>query len=146
MRKSDMNYYQTFIMVAPDNPTSEGIVQPVRKGAFTKHRIEYELLSNNPYTYTQEDLIYEVHVRHKAISEEELKNQSTQIRNELFQKSQPCLRASMLPKKFGWGLHFDENGKVALYGVESPEYQEFLKNEGGKLNMLAAMRSSRSGK
>jgi hypothetical protein len=142
--KDDMNYYQTFIIVAPDSTVSEGLVPPAKKEGVTKPRIEYELLSSSPYTYTQEELIYEVHIRHKSISEEELKAKGTQIRDELFQKSHPCMRASMLPKKYGWGIHFDEAGKIALYGVESPEYSAFLENEGGRLKLLAAMRNSRA--
>ncbi|MDQ0858983.1 DUF6157 family protein [Bacillus sp. V2I10] len=143
MKNVDLNYYQTFIAVSLDSPASEGLVPPVRKGKVTKPSIEYELLAANPYIYTQTDLIYEVHIRHKAISEEEIENRADQIRNELFQKSQACLRASMLPKKYGWGLHFDEDGKIALYGVESPEYHQFLENKDGKMKVLNAMRNSR---
>ncbi|GED16928.1 hypothetical protein AM501_01405 [Aneurinibacillus migulanus] len=144
MKNKGLNYYQTFIMVSPDCPVSEGTPPPVRKGGTTKPRIEYELLSNNPYTYTQEDLIYEVHVRHKSIPKEERMERGTKIKDKLFQKPQPCLRASMLPKKYGWGLHFDEEGKIALYGQESLEYSNFLKNEDGKLKLLPAMRNSRA--
>ncbi|MFM1653194.1 DUF6157 family protein [Brevibacillus sp. B_LB10_24] len=140
----NINYYQTFITVAPDCPVSEGVVPPEKKGGVTKPRIEYELLSNHPYTFTQEELIYEVYLRHKAIPEEEQKARGTQLRDELFQKPQPCLRASMLPKKYGWGIHYDEAGRIAIYGVESREYESFLKNEGGQWKVIAAMRNSRS--
>ncbi|MED3574238.1 DUF6157 family protein [Cytobacillus praedii] len=143
MKKKDINYYQTFITVAPDCPSMEGTVPPLRKGGATKSRIEYDLLSNHPYTYTQEDLIYEVYIRHKLIPEEELLARGTQIREELFQKSQACLRASMLPKKYGWGLHFDHAGKIALFGVESLDYQKYLLKKGDELKILPAMRNSR---
>ncbi|WP_235822727.1 DUF6157 family protein [Cytobacillus massiliigabonensis] len=143
MDKKDINYYQTFITVSPDCPAKEGIVPPLRKGGATKSRIEYDLLSSQPYTYTQKDLIFEVYIRHKLIPEEELQARGNQIREELFQKSQACLRASMLPKKYGWGLHFDRAGKIALYGVESSEYQRYFLNEGNELKLLPAMRNSR---
>ncbi|MFC0416906.1 DUF6157 family protein [Cytobacillus solani] len=143
MKKKDINYYQTFITVAPDCLAMEGIVPPLRKGGATKSRIEYDLLSSHPYTYTQEGLIFEVYIRHKLIPEEELRARGTQIREELFQKSQACLRASMLPKKYGWGLHFDRAGKIALYGLESSDYQKYLLNEGNELKLLPAMRNSR---
>ncbi|WP_221567868.1 DUF6157 family protein [Alkalihalobacillus sp. TS-13] len=138
--KKDMNYYQTFITVSEDCPVSEGMEPPIKKGGLTKPRIEYELLSNNPYTYTQEDLIYEVYVRHKSIPEEERKN--NQLRDKLFHKPQPCLRASMLPKKYGWGLHFDEEGKIALYSRGSSEYENCFNNE--QLKVLHAMRNNRA--
>lgn len=143
LKKKDINYYQTFITVAPDCPSREGTVPPLRKGGATKSRIEYDLLSSHPYTYTQEGLIFEVYIRHKLIPEEELRARGTQIREELFQKSQACLRASMLPKKYGWGLHFDRAGKIALYGLESSDYQKYLLNEGNELKLLPAMRNSR---
>ncbi|WP_313640454.1 DUF6157 family protein [Paenibacillus sp.] len=38
----------------------------------------------------------------------------------------PCLRASLLPKRFGWGVHYNTEGKISLYGKESPEYVYFI--------------------
>jgi hypothetical protein len=142
--KKDMNYYMTFITAAPDCPVNEGVIPPAKQGGPTKPRIEYELLSAHPYTFTQEELIFEVHVRHKGISEEERESRGDEIREALFRKPQPCLRASMLPKKYGWGLHFDAEGKIALYGKESPEYQRFLENKDGSLKLLPAMRNGKA--
>jgi hypothetical protein len=34
----------------------------------------------------------------------------------------------MLPKKYGWGIHFNEHGKIALNGTETAEYKEFIRN------------------
>lgn len=39
------------------------------------------------------------------------------------------LRASALPKKYGWGVHFDKNGNAALYGRESQEYRKLSSAE-----------------
>jgi hypothetical protein len=144
MKNKDFNYYQTFIPVASDCPATEGLVPPAKKEGATKPRIEYDLLTSSPYTYTQEDLLYEVYVRHKAIPEEELNARGTQIRDELFQKPHPCLRASMLPKKYGWGIHFDEAGRIAIYGVDSPEYRRFAQNGDNKVKLVPAMRNSRA--
>lgn len=139
-----MNYIQTFIQVAPDSPVDHSVV-PVAKGA-TKpvHLLQYELLSQNPYTYTQEDLLFEVYVRHKGIPEEELQARRAELRAEFFQKEHACLRASMLPKKYGWGLHFDEEGKIALVAMESEEYQKFVEAGGENLKLLTAFRSKRA--
>ncbi|WP_191561209.1 DUF6157 family protein [Metabacillus idriensis] len=49
----------------------------------------------------------------------------------------------MLLKKYGWGFHFYEAGKIALYGIESPEYKQFMEQKGGDLKLLNAMRNSR---
>ncbi|MGN7760701.1 DUF6157 family protein [Paenibacillus sp. 22594] len=31
----------------------------------------------------------------------------------------------MMPKRYGWGIHYNREGKIALYGKESPEYDHF---------------------
>ncbi|WP_159881902.1 DUF6157 family protein [Paenibacillus puerhi] len=139
-----MNYYDTFITVSPDSKATVGLVPQEKKNGPSKHGIEYELLAGSPYAYTQEELLFEVHIRHKGIPPEELEARGEQLWNEFFQRSHACLRASMLPKKYGWGIHFDKEGKIALYGVESPEYKKLAENDGGGLKILAGMRSSRS--
>ncbi|MGM0882367.1 MAG: DUF6157 family protein [Bacillota bacterium] len=139
----EWNYYDTFITVAPDCPAERGMVPPDKKSGKTKPGIEYELVATSPYTYTQEQLLYEVHVRHKEISPEVLAERGTQLRDEFFQKPMACLRASMLPKKYGWGIHFNAEGKMALVPMESPDYQRFLESGNGSLKLLAAMRNSK---
>jgi hypothetical protein len=49
----------------------------------------------------------------------------------------------MLPKRYGWGLHFDAEGRIALVPVESDEYQEFVNGKDG-INVLTAMRNKRA--
>lgn len=139
----DVNYYDTFIFVAPDCPATNAMVPPEKKSGMTKPAIEYELLSNNPYGFTQEELLFEVHVRHKMIPAGELEERRDELKEEFFKKSQPCLIASMLPKKYGWGIHFDTEGKAALVPMESVEYEVFVKNDSAGLKLLAAMRNKR---
>jgi hypothetical protein len=137
------NYYNTFITVAPDCPEERGKMPLDKKNGKTKPGIEYELIANRPYGYTQEEILYEVHIRHKGIPEEELTSRGTQIRHEFFQKPMACMRASMLPKKYGWGIHFNAEGKAALVPVESPEYRHFVEGDNGSVTLLAAMRNKR---
>jgi hypothetical protein len=139
----EWNYYDTFITIARDCPAERGLIPPERKSGWTKPGIEYDLLANHPYTYTQEELLYQTYVRHKDIPEEELTAQGGQIREAFFQKPMPCLRASMLPKKYGWGLHFDTEGRIALVARESAEYDGFASGDQGNLRVIAAMRNSR---
>ena len=140
----DLNYYSTFIKVAPDCPAEYGTLPPDKKDGKTKAGIEYELASGNPYGYTQEELLYQVHIRHKAIPEEEIAARGAELWDEFFQKPMACLRASMLPKKFGWGIHFNAEGKLALVPMESEEYQQFVEGAKGDLKVLAAMRNSKA--
>jgi len=138
-----MSYSNTFITVSTDCPVAVGVVPEVKKDKPTIASIEYELIASNPYEYTEKDVIYLRHLQHKCISSEELTARGTQIRDELFQKPQPCFRASMLPKKFGWGIHYNEEGKIALYGKESSEYEQFVENNNGEVKLLVAMRNSK---
>jgi hypothetical protein len=62
-------------------------------------------------------------------------------REQFFSKGQPCFRASPLTKTYGFGIHCDKNGKVALYGMETEEYQSFLADT--KIKKVKAMKSSK---
>lgn len=136
-----MSYFDTFIQVAPDCPVRVAVI-PVAKG---KNRsiavLEYELLSSEPYSYTQEWLQFSVHALHKAIPTSEQKSRRQELWAEFFIKPLACLRASPLPKKYGWGIHLNRDGKIAIYPVESNQYLEFSKNEG--IQQRLALRSQR---
>ncbi|MCM3342467.1 DUF6157 family protein [Paenibacillus sp. MER TA 81-3] len=138
-----MSYTDTFIRVASDCPVTSSTVPESKKATKPIHVLQYELLSQHPYHYTHEDLIFEVHIRHKGIDAQVIRLRGEELRAELFSKPHPCLRASMLPKKFGWGIHYDAEGKIAIYGMESVEYQRFLQTDDGSVKLLPAMRNSR---
>lgn len=138
-----MGYTDTFIIVAEDCAAETGVVPPERGGRPTVASIQHALLAAAPYTYTQEDVLFETEVRHKAVPDEELTVRRGSLREEFFAKSRACLRASPLPKSYGWGLHFDAEGRVALYGVDSPEYRGFAAGEHAEVTVLKAMRSRR---
>lgn len=139
----EWNYYDTFITVSADCPAEYGKEPPDKKDGKTKPGIEFELIANHPYVYTQEELLYQVHIRHKHISDEVLAAQGNQLREDFFRNPMPCMRASMLPKKYGWGVHFNSEGKAALVPVESEDYQHFLEGEKGDVKIIAAMRNSK---
>ena len=79
------------------------------------------------------------HVIHKDVPDA---HQTQQHRDDFFRKGQPCLRSSALAKRYGWGFHFDDEGRVAMVATESSEYAEFLKDP--NLRQLPAMRSRRA--
>jgi hypothetical protein len=56
-----MTYYDTLIEVADDCPAVKGQVPQARGGKKTKAVVEYELLVKHPYTYTEEDIAFEVY-------------------------------------------------------------------------------------
>lgn len=139
-----MSYTDTFITVSPDSPVTASARPPLKGGAKTKPLLEYELLSAHPYGFTEKELIYQVHVQHKGITEEEQQEREGEIREGLFAKSHPCMRASMLPKKYGYGVHYDHEGKIAIYGVETSRYRALAEGEAG-VRVIAAMRNKKSG-
>jgi hypothetical protein len=84
-----------------------------------------------------------VYVRHKTIPPERVAARRQELWDNLFQKGHPCMRASALTKRYGWGSHYDQQGKIALYSMESDEYQRFVRApEGTKL--LTAMRNKKA--
>lgn len=133
-----MNYYDTFIQVAEDCPVSEAIVPKAKGESRTIPVIQYEMLSNHPYRFTQEDVLFEVFAERNQISEQE----RAAAREKFFSKGQPCLRTSSLGKRYGWGVHHDAQGKVAIYAVESEEYVKLMNDR--DLAQCKAMRSKRA--
>ncbi|HEV3438991.1 MAG TPA: DUF6157 family protein [Gemmata sp.] len=134
----------TFVLVASDCPALSGTMPVPRGETPTVPVLQYELLTAQPYKLTLEDLMFEVHVRREGLSKAEAKSQASEIQAKLFSKSYPCMRASPLPKKFGWGVHHDASGRIALYGVESAEYQRFARGEVKGVEVVMAMRSKRA--
>ena len=131
------NYQNTFIEVAEDCPAKKGEIPPEKKTGKTIANIQYELIGRSPYKYTSDDVLYKCYV---------IKNNGTEIelkasREQFFSKSQPCFRASPLTKLYGWGVHYDEKGKMAIYGCETKEYRTFV--EDNKIKKLNAMNSKR---
>jgi hypothetical protein len=65
-----------------------------------KPLLEYELLSKQPYTFTQEDLLFEVHIRHKAVPSADLEENERRIRDAFFKNlnhvcARPCFPKNM---------------------------------------------------
>jgi len=138
-----MSYTDTFILVAADCSATCGIVPVVKGDRKPIHALQYELLSEHPYRHTHEDLLFEVHLRHKAIPVDVGEARLQEIKAELLGRPHPCLRASLLPKKYGWGVHYDRRGRIALYPMESEEYRRFTQ-AGGGTKLLTALRNKRA--
>jgi len=134
----DHNHYNMFVEVAEDCPVTSAQIPKAKAGAKTIPLIQYEMLAGQPYTYTQEDVLFEVHATRSSIPDE----QRAAEREVFFSKGRPCLRTSSLGKRYGWGIHHNAEGKLALYGIDSIEY-ETLKND-SSIKHVKAMRSSRS--
>jgi hypothetical protein len=131
------NYFNTFIQVAEDCPVDEAEI-PTEKGLQKSIAVlQFEMVEQHPYRYTSDEVLFEVHASRKGITS----NKTTE-RELYFSKGQPCFRASPLTKRYGWGVHFDAEGKMAIYPQGSPEYRRFSQDQ--SLKQLKAMRSKKA--
>ena len=131
------NYTNTFIEVADDCPVEIAEVPPVNKDAKTIANLQFEMIKNNPYKFSSDDVIFQVYAIKKEITKQEFDRE----RERFFSKGQACLRTSPLAKRYGWGVHSNSEGKIAIYAVDSDEYKKRANDK--KLKHLKAMRSKR---
>jgi hypothetical protein len=131
------NYYNTFIEVAEDCPVTTAEIPPMR-GEKSIANISFELLIDNPYEFTSDDVLFHVHAAKHQLRTKEFEAE----RERFFSKGQACFRASPLTKRYGWGVHFDADGKMAIYAMESDEYKQFSKDRA--ITQVKAMRSKKT--
>lgn len=130
------NYYDTFIEVAEDTKAVRG-TKPPSKTIKTIAERQFELLANNPYRFSSDDILFRVFADRNDLIKDEYKN----ARLDFFSKGQPCFRSSPLTKRYGFGIHADSNGKIAMYGMETEQYQQLQINP--EVKKVKAMRSSK---
>lgn len=136
MKIHTTNYYDTFIAVAEDCPVSEAQVPPLKKERSAAN-IQFDLLAADPYRYTSDDILFTVFAEKQGLKKSAL----PEARAEFFSKGQPCFRASPLTKRYGWGVHFDKAGKMALVGMDSAEYKKYIADK--NIAIVKAMRHSK---
>lgn len=136
MKVRTTNYFDTFIEVAEDTKTDQG-TKPPPKTKKTVAEMQYDMIANNPYKYTSDDVFFQVFANRKDLT----KDEHEQARKQFFSKGQPCFRASPLTKTYGFGVHSDNKGKIALFGMETPEYQKLLTDT--NIKKVKAMKSSK---
>ena len=122
------NYRDTLITASPDSPVSAGTI-PEKPG--TVAAVQHALLAE-PYAMTSDDLLFAAY-RERG---------GDKNREAFFARPQACLRASPLVKQFGWGVHHDGEGRIALLGMESADYRRLW--EDPAVAKTPGMRRSRS--
>lgn len=132
------NYFNTFIEVAEDCPVNYA-KNPTQKGdRQTVATIQFGILSKNPYTFTSDEVLFQVHAIRNNISESNLALE----REKFFSKGQPCFRSSPLAKRYGWGVHSNDQGQIALVALGSDDYMRLKADK--DLKVLKAMNSKKS--
>jgi hypothetical protein len=134
--KHTTNYKNTFIEVAEDCPVKAAEIPPV-KAKKTLANIQFEMVSEHPYKFTSDDVLFYCYAVKNEIPKSELK----EAREIFFSKGQACFRSSPLTKRYGFGVHANEEEKIALYPIESKEYKTLSKDK--KLKVVKAMKSKR---
>ena len=109
----------------------------MKNGAPTIAGMQYDLIKNNPYRYTSDDVLFRVYAQRNNLSENEMAKE----REIFFSKGQACLRSSPLVKRYGWGVHSDVRGMVAIYAIESTAYEKLSGD--WELKQLRGMRSKK---
>jgi hypothetical protein len=132
------NYTNTFIGIAEDCKASAAEIPPLKGAEKTVANLQFELLRDHPYEYTSDDILFQVYATKNKIAAKDLKA----ARELFFAKGQPCMRCSPLTKRYGWGVHNDEEGKIALVALDSKEYKKLSSDK--KIKQTKAMRSSRA--
>jgi hypothetical protein len=131
------NYFSTFIEVADDCPVTAAEEPPRKSDELTAARMQYEMLANSPYKHTSDDVLFHVFAVRNKIAPEDL----ARSREQFFSKGQPCFRASPLTKRYGWGVHSNRDGRIALFPLESKKYAKLAADR--KLSHVKAMGSKR---
>ncbi len=137
MNMHTTNYENTLIEIAEDCPTQAGEMPPLKGDKKSIANIQFDMIYKSPYKYTSDDVLFSTFALRKEFTKSEWDAQ----RAAFFSKGQPCLRASPLGKRYGFGVHSDENGKIAIFGAETTQYADLVADESVK--KVKAMRSNR---
>ncbi|MDM5286429.1 DUF6157 family protein [Peribacillus frigoritolerans] len=132
-----MSYKNTLITISEDSKVTSAKVPVIKNEKPTIAYIEHDLINNNPYKFTQEDVQFKTYLIKNQMEAEN----AAQLREQFFSKSKACFRASPLVKNYGWGIHYNNQGKIAIYDVNSEMYNQLLKQD--DITKLKGMRSKR---
>lgn len=137
MKLHTTNYINTLIIPAEDCPVMFGEKPNVKNDKPTIASIQFDMLIKNPYKFSSDDVVFEVY----AIKNDITKSEYEAARNQFFSKGQACLRCSPLTKRYGWAVHNNSDGKIALISSNENKYNELLNDR--SLQIVKAMKSKR---
>lgn len=130
------NYQNTLIIPADDTKAVSAVMPPVKEKK-TIANLQFEMIYNEPYKYTSDEVLFEIYIKRKGTEHDPVAEE----RKAFFSKGQACLRTSALAKQYGWGIHHDAESRVALVAMESDDFKELLDDPGVK--KVKAMKTSR---
>jgi hypothetical protein len=107
---------EEIILVAEDCPISSSEAPPLGDKK-TIARIDYEVLIENPYVFNEREFFKKVHYEQRKRFDLKIETYN--------------IKRSSVVQTYGWGVHRNREGKLALIPMESAEYkklQETIKN------------------
>lgn len=137
MKVHTTNYTNTLITIAEDCPIHLAQVPPVKGEEKPIAYLQFEAIIDNPYSMTSDDLVFQSFALKNNLPHSEWESE----RQRFFSKGQPCLRCSALTKRYGWGIHSNEEGKIALLACDSDTYRNLVENSSVK--KVKAMKSGK---
>ena len=137
MAEHTTNYTSTLIVIADDSSATVGTRPPEKEGNPSIAFRTWQSIAEHPYERTSDDVIFGVWADRQGIAEED----RAAAREQFFSRGQACLRASDLGKRYGWGIHHDADGRIALVGMDSDRYRDLLSDP--DVQVVKAMRSKR---
>lgn len=131
------NYLNTFIETAEDCPAQEPVVPPLKGDSISVANVHFDMIAQHPYRYSSDDVVFGTYAE-----KNNLEGNLEHERELFFSKGQACLRCSPLTKRYGWGVHCDAEGRVAVYGAGTPDYQRLANDP--TIKHVKAMRNKSS--
>ena len=133
----NVDYTSTFITVAPDTSAVAG----VEPSGTTIAATTFSLIASSPYALRSSDVIFQVWATRHDVDPSSADEWAA-----FYSTSHACLRSSDLGKRYGWGIHADADGRLAVYAVGSAAYEALAAGtapDGSPVTVRPAMRSSR---
>ncbi|MGH3429532.1 MAG: DUF6157 family protein, partial [Mycobacteriales bacterium] len=106
-----VDYTDTFIAVADDCSVVKGTPPPIKPENPSVAARTYRMIAEHPYQFTSGDVTFTVFADQHGIAVDE----RVTVRADFYARSRACLRSSDLGKRYGWGIHADSAGRLALY-------------------------------
>ena len=119
------------VLVAEDCPAQHAETPGPGRSGQSVAQDQYDLLAAEPFRWTEGDVLFESWWRRQDAAATASDADRERARADYLARPRPCLRASPLPMRYGWGLVFDDRDRVALCAVESAEYRSLAAGEGG---------------
>lgn len=129
------NYTNTLITVSPDTKAVAAVSPPPKKGSIAER--QFALVHDHAYELTSDEVIFTVFADRKDLPAAD----RASARDQFFAKGQPCLRTSPLAKIYGWGIHADSVGRIALVPMGTSAYDALVDDDA--TTKRPAMKASR---